>query len=67
MFRYASERGLSTAFELGTPDSLLTADAAWLVSSVRLAVPIRAVDAAAFDTDLEFTADLNSWLRVLAE
>lgn len=67
VFRYAQEHGLSTAFELGTPDALRGADAAWLVSSVRLAAPIRAIDGTAFPVDREFTAGLNSWLRVLVE
>ncbi|MFZ2964028.1 MAG: aminotransferase class IV [Rhodoglobus sp.] len=67
VFRYAREQGLAASFELGTPDALRAADAAWLVSSVRLAAPIRALDGVAFPVDREFTAGLNSWLRVLAE
>jgi len=67
VFRFAGERGLSTGFELGTPDSLRGADAAWLVSSVRLAAPIRSVDGIPLGADPEFTAALNAWLRVLAE
>lgn len=66
VFRFARERALGTAFELGGPDRLGEADAAWLVSSVRLAAPIRSVDGAGLPVDREFTADLNSWLRGLA-
>jgi 4-amino-4-deoxychorismate lyase len=67
VFRYASEHALATGFELGTPDSLRSADAAWLVSSVRLAAPIRAVDGVELGVDAEFTAGLNAWLRVLED
>lgn len=66
VFRFARERALGTAFELGGPDRLGEADAAWLVSSVRLAAPIRSVDGAGLPVDREFTGALNSWLRVLA-
>ncbi|MET0481193.1 MAG: aminodeoxychorismate lyase, partial [Mycetocola sp.] len=41
---------------------LLRADAAWLVSSVRLAAPITAVDGEAVPTDLELTARMNTAL-----
>jgi 4-amino-4-deoxychorismate lyase len=37
-------------------------DAAWLVSSVRLAAPITAIDGAALPVDAEFTASLNAYL-----
>ncbi len=66
VFRFARERALETAFELGGPGRLGEADAAWLVSSVRLAAPIRSVDGAGLPVDREFTGALNSWLRVLA-
>ncbi len=67
VFRFAREHALGTAFELGGPDALRTADTAWLVSSVRLVAPIRSVDGAGLHVDREFTAALNAWLRVLAE
>jgi 4-amino-4-deoxychorismate lyase len=67
VFRYAQQLGFTTAFELATPDALRAADAAWLVSSVRLAAPIRAIDGAGFPVDREFTTELNSWLRLLTE
>ena len=65
VFRYAEAQGLSTGFELAGPDALLGADAAWLVSSVRLAAPIRAVDGTPLAVDTEFTAALNAHLKSL--
>lgn len=53
-------------FEAGYADipasDLATADAAWLVSSIRLAAPIRAIDGRALAVDDAFTADLNRYL-----
>jgi len=65
VFRYAEAQGLETAFELAGPDALLSADAAWLVSSVRLAAPIRAVDGVELAIDRDFTAALNVYLKNL--
>ncbi len=42
--------------------ALRTADAAWLVSSVRLAAPIASVDGAAIAVDAEVTRSLNAYL-----
>ncbi|MEQ1735833.1 MAG: aminodeoxychorismate lyase [Rhodoglobus sp.] len=67
VFRYAESAGLTTAFELTTPDVLRAADAAWLVSSVRHFAPIRAIDAVERAVDTEFTADVNAWLGALRE
>ena len=44
IFRWAEGEGYETSFELLTLDDLAAADAAWLVSSVRHAAPIRSVD-----------------------
>jgi 4-amino-4-deoxychorismate lyase len=63
VFHYAESRGLPTGFELVTPDSLLAADAVWLVSSVRLAAPVRAIDGVDRRIDAEFSASLNAWLK----
>ena len=65
VFRFAEGRGLTTGFELITPVQLAEADAIWLVSSVRLAVSVTALDGAARVVDAEFTADLNAWLKTL--
>ena len=67
VFRYAEARGMQTGFELAGPEALRGADAAWLVSSVRLAAPIRAVDGAELAVDAEFTAGLNEYLKHLED
>ncbi|CAN5349862.1 aminodeoxychorismate lyase [soil metagenome] len=67
VFRYAESQGLETGFELAGPEALTSADAAWLVSSVRLAAPIRAVDGVELAIDHEFTAALNDHLKRLVE
>jgi 4-amino-4-deoxychorismate lyase len=67
VFRYAESKGMQTGFELAGPDALLGADAAWLVSSVRLAAPIRAVDGLELPVDRDFTAALNDYLKHLTD
>ena len=42
--------------------ALAEADAAWLVSSVRLAAPIRAIDGRELAVDAELTASFNRYL-----
>ena len=65
VFRYAESLGLATAFELATPETIRGADAAWLVSSVRLAAPIRAIDGEPFPVDADLTAAINAYLKAL--
>ena len=67
VFRFAESQGMETGFELAGPEALLGADAAWLVSSVRLAAPIRAVDSTELAIDHEFTAALNEYLKNLED
>ncbi|CAN5246724.1 aminodeoxychorismate lyase [soil metagenome] len=67
VFRYAESQGMTTGFELAGPEALLDADAAWLVSSVRLAAPIREVEGAPLAIDHEFTAALNEYLKNLTD
>ena len=67
VFRYAESLGLSTGFELVTPDQLREADAAWLVSSVRLAAPVKQLDGHPFAIDASFTAGLNDYLLALRD
>jgi 4-amino-4-deoxychorismate lyase len=67
VFRYAESLGLSTGFDLVTPDQLRGADAAWLVSSVRLAAPVRALDGHPFTVDGDFTTGLNDYLLALRD
>jgi 4-amino-4-deoxychorismate lyase len=61
-FRFARSRGMTTSYELLTPAALAEADALWLVSSVRHAAPIRAIDGVERAIDAPFTAALNAFL-----
>ena len=65
IFRFAESLGFETGFELITPEQLRSADAAWLVSSVRLAAPVRAIDGDPFPVDFALSADLNAHLLSL--
>lgn len=67
IFRYAESIGLTTGFELATPDTVRAADAAWLVSSVRLAAPIRELDGRALAVDSALSAGINDYLIGLTE
>ena len=61
-FAWLEEQGLRTAYrEVATAD-LPRADAAWLVSSVRLAAPISEIDGIPIRVDTAFTARLNGYL-----
>lgn len=64
LFAQAKEWGFITQEALLTPADLLAADAAWLVSSVRGAAPIRTVDGRAIGWDPERTAQFNEALSV---
>ena len=65
VFHYAESLGMTTGFELITPEQLAAADAVWLVSSVRLAAPVRELDGTAFPVDAELTAGSNEYLLSL--
>lgn len=67
VFRWAEQQGMTTAFELTTPQHLRDADAVWLVSSVRLAAPVRSLDGMAKAVDREWTDRLNAWLGALTD
>ncbi|MCU1583569.1 MAG: 4-amino-4-deoxychorismate lyase [Microbacteriaceae bacterium] len=67
IFRYAEGIGLETGFQLLTPDELRLADAVWLVSSVRLAAPVRELDGEPLAIDHDLTAGINRHLRALTE
>lgn len=67
IFRFAEGRGYTTSYELLTPQDLADADAAWLVSSVRHAAPIRAVDGAERAIDAELSDAINTYLRTRTE
>lgn len=62
VFAYLSERGFEAAYETIPAAQLLSADAAWLVSSVRLAAPVVSLDGAEVPLDRDLTADLNRYL-----
>jgi len=67
VFRFAESLGMTTGFELITPAQLAEADAAWLVSSVRLAAPVRELDGAGFPVEAQLTADINAYLLSLRD
>ncbi|MEV5041652.1 aminodeoxychorismate lyase [Microbacterium sp. LMI1x-1-1.1] len=62
LFDHLAERGFETAYETLPVSALHDADAAWLVSSVRLAAPITAVDERSLPVDAELTASFNQYL-----
>ena len=62
MFDYAEGIGLTTEFRDVRVDELEVADALWLTSSVRLAVPVRAVDGVPRRVDGALTAAVNAYL-----
>ncbi|MGX1703471.1 aminodeoxychorismate lyase [Microbacterium sp. NPDC055357] len=62
LFEHLERQGYETGYELIAMGALATADAAWLVSSVRLAVPVLAIDAVEFEVDGELTAAFNAYL-----
>ncbi len=62
LFEAASQWGLEAIVEPLNPDRLRACDAAWLVSSVRHAAPIRAVDGVPLTVDAELSAAMNGFL-----
>ncbi|RFA15101.1 4-amino-4-deoxychorismate lyase [Subtercola boreus] len=62
VFEIAAHNGYRTGYEALTPADLRLADAAWLVSSVRNAAPIRSVDGAPRAVDAPLTDSLNAGL-----
>lgn len=62
LFEHLAAHGLQTEYEVIPVASLAKADAAWLVSSVRLAAPIRAIDGVDVAVDEELTASFNRYL-----
>ena len=62
VFEYLEGRGFQTGYERIPASDLSRADAAWLVSSVRLAVAVTAVDAHALRADGTLTTELNHYL-----
>ncbi|WP_460799833.1 aminodeoxychorismate lyase [Microbacterium sp. GXF0217] len=62
VYDHLTAQGFTTDYVQVPASDLATADAAWLVSSVRLAAPITAIDGRAITNDPEFTAALNRYL-----
>jgi 4-amino-4-deoxychorismate lyase len=62
LFEHLEASGHETAYESVPASALGRADAAWLLSSVRLAAPISAIDGAAVAVDRELTASFNRFL-----
>lgn len=62
VFEYLSGRGFETGYEQVPASALSTADAAWLVSSLRLAAPITAIDTHPLPIDDALTAALTAYL-----
>lgn len=64
VFEYLSGRGETVVYRDIAVDELRQADAAWLVSSVRLAVSITALDGEPFPVDQQLTEEVNAHLLV---
>jgi 4-amino-4-deoxychorismate lyase len=62
LFAHLEQQGLETDYATIPIGALSQADAAWLVSSVRLAAPITAIDGAAVPVDPDLTASFNRYL-----
>ncbi|MBN9212516.1 MAG: aminotransferase class IV, partial [Microbacterium sp.] len=62
LFAHLERRGFETAYETVPVADLQRADAAWVLSSVRLAAPISAVDGAGKTVDRAMTDELNAYL-----
>jgi 4-amino-4-deoxychorismate lyase len=63
IFTWAETQGFRTSYELLTPEHLASADAAWLVSSVRHAAAVRAVDGVERAVGRELSDRINDHLR----
>ncbi|MDE0545908.1 aminodeoxychorismate lyase [Microbacterium sp. C7(2022)] len=62
LFEHLAEGGESTAYDTVSVDMLRSADAAWLLSSVRLAAPISSIDGREIEVDAALTASFNDYL-----
>jgi 4-amino-4-deoxychorismate lyase len=65
LFRFAEERGMTTGHALVSPADLHETDAIWLVSSGRLAAPVRTLDGFERDVDHDLTRAMNEYLKAL--
>lgn len=62
LFEHLERQGFAVGYETIPAASLADADAAWLVSSVRLAAPIVAIDDTPLARDAALTASMNAYL-----
>ena len=62
VFSFLQAKGYEAVYETLPASALPRVDAAWLVSSVRLAAPIHTVDGTTLPMDSALTADLNAYL-----
>lgn len=62
VYEYLSSRGFKPGYDRVPATELAQADAAWLVSSIRLAAPITAIDAHPLPVDHALTTELNEYL-----
>ncbi|GAA2074353.1 aminodeoxychorismate lyase [Microbacterium hatanonis] len=62
LFAYLEAEGYATQYRRVLPAELAEADAAWLVSSIRLAAPITSVDGVDLAVDRDLTASINAYL-----
>lgn len=67
IFGFAEREGFTTSYDLLTAEDLASADAAWLVSSVRHAAAVRAVDGVERPVDRDFSDAINAFLRARTE
>ncbi len=62
LFEHLGAQGFETTYADIPVAALAAADGAWLVSSVRLAAPVRAIDDRDLPQDAELTASMNAYL-----
>ncbi|WP_349826783.1 aminotransferase class IV [Brevibacterium litoralis] len=62
VFERAGEAGLMTTYGDITVEDVLTADGVWMLSSVRMAVPVTALDGADLTVDAELTERFTDWI-----
>jgi len=63
IFEWAAGEGFECRTALFGPGSVREADAAWLVSSVRLVAPVRAIDGTLKKVDAALTSRINTYLH----
>lgn len=67
VFRFLQSQCFEVGHELATPETLREADALWLVSSVRHAVPVRELDGVPFPVDAALTTQINAHLAAVPD